>query len=108
LLAFVNRYNRTARPLNWEFTAADLTALLAAPASASRYRPASKLIHARAMCRRRQRRRPLDHCGNDPAMGPPLGVRAAQGRIQVRRVQGCGVGKQAPSTVTAWPAAEMR
>ena len=28
LLAFVNRYNRTARPFNWRFTAADLTALL--------------------------------------------------------------------------------
>jgi transposase len=28
LLAFVNRYNRTARPFNWKFTAKDLTALL--------------------------------------------------------------------------------
>ena len=28
LLAFVNRYNRTARPFNWKFTAGDLTALL--------------------------------------------------------------------------------
>jgi len=28
LLAFVNRYNRTARPFHWKFTAADLTALL--------------------------------------------------------------------------------
>src|ERR1700677_1824905 len=28
LLAFVNRYNRTARPFNWKFTADDLTALL--------------------------------------------------------------------------------
>jgi hypothetical protein len=28
LLAFVNRYNRTARPFNWEFTADDLTTLL--------------------------------------------------------------------------------
>jgi transposase len=28
LLAFVNRYNRTARPFNWKFTAHDLTALL--------------------------------------------------------------------------------
>ena len=28
LLAFVNRYNRTARPFNWKFTAVDLTALL--------------------------------------------------------------------------------
>jgi len=28
LLAFVNRYNRTARPFNWKFTAEDLTALL--------------------------------------------------------------------------------
>jgi hypothetical protein len=28
LLAFVNRYNRTARPFNWKFTASDLTALL--------------------------------------------------------------------------------
>jgi hypothetical protein len=28
LLAFVNRYNRTARPFNWKFTANDLTALL--------------------------------------------------------------------------------
>jgi transposase len=27
LLAFVNRYNRTARPFNWKFTAGDLTAL---------------------------------------------------------------------------------
>jgi hypothetical protein len=27
-LAFVNRYNRTARPFNWKFTADDLTALL--------------------------------------------------------------------------------
>jgi transposase len=27
LLAFVNRYNRTARPFNWKFTADDLTAL---------------------------------------------------------------------------------
>jgi transposase len=28
LLAFVNRYNRTARPFNWKFAADDLTALL--------------------------------------------------------------------------------
>ena len=28
LHAFVNRYNRTARPFNWKFTADDLTALL--------------------------------------------------------------------------------
>jgi transposase len=28
LLAFVDRYNRTARPFNWKFTAADLTGLL--------------------------------------------------------------------------------
>ena len=28
LLAFVNRYNRTARPFNWKFTAGDLTSLL--------------------------------------------------------------------------------
>ena len=28
LLAFVNRYNRTARPFKWKFTAGDLTALL--------------------------------------------------------------------------------
>jgi transposase len=28
LLAFVHRYNRTARPFNWKFTAHDLTALL--------------------------------------------------------------------------------
>ena len=28
LLAFVDRYNQTARPLNWKFTAADLTRLL--------------------------------------------------------------------------------
>ena len=28
LLAFVNRYNRTARPFNWKFTAGDLTELL--------------------------------------------------------------------------------
>jgi transposase len=28
LLAFVNRYNRTARPFNWKFNADDLTALL--------------------------------------------------------------------------------
>ena len=28
LLAFVNRYNRTARPFKWKFTADDLTALL--------------------------------------------------------------------------------
>lgn len=28
LLAFVNRYNRTARPFNWKFSAGDLTALL--------------------------------------------------------------------------------
>jgi hypothetical protein len=28
LLAFVNRYNRTARSFNWKFTADDLTALL--------------------------------------------------------------------------------
>ena len=28
LLAFVNRYNRTARPFNWKFTADDLTTLL--------------------------------------------------------------------------------
>src|SRR5580704_14556416 len=28
LLAFVNRYNRTAQPFNWKFTAGDLTALL--------------------------------------------------------------------------------
>ena len=28
LLAFVDRYNQTARPFNWKFTAADLTDLL--------------------------------------------------------------------------------
>ena len=28
LLAFINRYNRTARPFNWTFTAADLARLL--------------------------------------------------------------------------------
>lgn len=28
LHAFVNRYNRTARPFNWKFTADDLTTLL--------------------------------------------------------------------------------
>ena len=28
LLAFVDRYNRTARPFNWKFTASDLTDLL--------------------------------------------------------------------------------
>ena len=28
LHAFVHRYNRTARPFNWKFTADDLTALL--------------------------------------------------------------------------------
>jgi hypothetical protein len=28
LLAFVNRYNQTANPFNWKFTAADLTDLL--------------------------------------------------------------------------------
>ena len=28
LLAFVDRYNQTARPFNWKFTAADLTRLL--------------------------------------------------------------------------------
>ena len=28
LLAFVNRYNRTARPFNWKFSADDLTAPL--------------------------------------------------------------------------------
>jgi transposase len=28
LLAFINRYNRTARPFDWKFTADDLTALL--------------------------------------------------------------------------------
>jgi transposase len=28
LLAFINRYNHTARPFNWKFTAADLTELL--------------------------------------------------------------------------------
>jgi len=29
LLAFTGRYNQTARPFNWKFTADDLTALLA-------------------------------------------------------------------------------
>ncbi len=28
LLAFVGRYNQTARPFNWKFTAADLADLL--------------------------------------------------------------------------------
>jgi hypothetical protein len=28
LLAFTDRYNQTARPFNWKFTAADLTRLL--------------------------------------------------------------------------------
>jgi hypothetical protein len=28
LLAFIGRHNQTARPLNWKFTAADLTRLL--------------------------------------------------------------------------------
>ena len=46
LLAFVNRYNRTARPFNWKFSADDLTALLRrtsqheqAPASKQADRP---------------------------------------------------------------------
>ena len=29
LLAFTSRYNQTARPFNWKFTAADLAQLLA-------------------------------------------------------------------------------
>ncbi|MGH3303513.1 MAG: hypothetical protein ACRDOK_17905, partial [Streptosporangiaceae bacterium] len=29
LLAFIGRYNKTARPFSWEFTADDLTDLLA-------------------------------------------------------------------------------
>ena len=28
LLAFINRYNKTARPFNWKFTAADLAEML--------------------------------------------------------------------------------
>jgi hypothetical protein len=28
LLAFIDRYNQTARPFNWKFTAADLTRLV--------------------------------------------------------------------------------
>ena len=28
LLAFTSRYNQTARPFNWKFTAADLTGML--------------------------------------------------------------------------------
>lgn len=28
LLAFVDRYNQTARPISWKFTATDLTGLL--------------------------------------------------------------------------------
>ena len=28
LLSFVDRYNQTAQPFNWKFTAADLTRLL--------------------------------------------------------------------------------
>jgi hypothetical protein len=28
LLAFVDRYNQSARPINWKFTASDLTGLL--------------------------------------------------------------------------------
>ena len=28
LLAFIDRYNQTARPFNWKFTAADLAGLL--------------------------------------------------------------------------------
>jgi hypothetical protein len=42
LLAFVHRYNLTARPFNWKFTANDLTALLHALASATKLPPASK------------------------------------------------------------------
>jgi hypothetical protein len=35
LLAFTGRYNQTARPFNWKFTAADLTALLERLSAAS-------------------------------------------------------------------------
>ena len=42
LLAFVNRYNRTARPFNWKFTADDLTALLRRISQHEQRPPASK------------------------------------------------------------------
>lgn len=32
LLAFIDRYNQTARPFNWKFTAAGLTRLWSVPA----------------------------------------------------------------------------
>jgi hypothetical protein len=44
LLAFVNRYNRTARPFNWKFTADDLTALLRRT-SQREQAPASQQAH---------------------------------------------------------------
>jgi transposase len=39
LLAFIDRYNQTARPFNWKFTAADLTGLL--QRISARHEPAS-------------------------------------------------------------------
>ena len=42
LLAFMNRYNRTARPFNWKFTAGDLTALLRRISQREQPPPASK------------------------------------------------------------------
>jgi hypothetical protein len=43
LLAFIDRYNQTARPFNWKFTAADLARLL--QRIGARHEPAS-LPHA--------------------------------------------------------------
>jgi hypothetical protein len=40
LLAFIDRYNQTARPFNWKFTAADLTRLL--QRLSTRHEPASQ------------------------------------------------------------------
>ncbi len=50
LLAFVDRYNQTARPFNWKFTADDLTSLLRrimrTRAEASHHRPSADLAPA--------------------------------------------------------------
>jgi hypothetical protein len=40
LLAFIGRYNQTARPFNWKFTAADLTRLV--QRLSTRHEPASQ------------------------------------------------------------------
>ena len=47
LLAFVDRYNQTARPFNWKFTAADLATTCSAASASTSNPPATRPAYPR-------------------------------------------------------------